>query len=639
MSLTEDPEVGREDGFVLLAPGHPVLRTAAEAVLALGDAGYAHLSPPPGLPPTPATLQRRARDRIQVDHGRIDVSAAPAGGYLWVLRVGALVSFHLSLDEVAQELIESWVLEDGTELAVDFAACLAGATLEAGPPPGGGEWSGAGLTEADTIIRELAAARASDLSALRSRRLASQLAVVDDYYERVLESIEERRARAVEDRKPVLVTQADATRVEWARRRAEVTDEMMSAATVKPFRLHVIGVPVWRVCASVRRGDRGYPIDLVFLPLMSAFLSPSCPACGVVAPLVAGKRRLGCRVCDKPEAEANAAGTAGGGGTGVQDARPPPATMKAVPPAKEKVPKLSPPPRGRDEGKRGPAAAPRPGAGGERTSSGRHQGPGRAKARGSGRVTPKGSSGGSVNKTGDGLTRLVWESVLNERALRPRDVVRHSPMEALVRLYGDRGPGLVVGMRESEEPRGFVAESSRGSLAGTAEAVGWVETSSGRELRFHLEWCTDNGRLLAMTAFPLERAGPLLFSKDRYADVMRERLASLLVPPPFSMAPLEEAARLLLRRATEVCSLGFAARCLAAWWYLNELVDASSAPDEDDAVSAVWAAAVETMVARRTGIRATAQAAAARYGCDLMALRAEIKRAQTLVKASPYTGW
>jgi len=90
----------------------------------------------------------------------------------------------------------------------------------------------------------------------------------------------------------MLAAQSVATRVEWERRRAEVTDEMMPVAIVDPFRLHVFGVPAWRVSAVVKRGSRAYPLDLVWVPMISSFLPPACPSCGSRATLVAARAGL-----------------------------------------------------------------------------------------------------------------------------------------------------------------------------------------------------------------------------------------------------------------------------------------------------------------------------------------------------------
>ena len=53
----------------------------------------------------------------------------------------------------------------------------------------------------------------------------------------------------------------------------------------------------------------------------------------------------------------------------------------------------------------------------------------------------------------------------------------------------------------------------------------------------------------------------------------------------------------------------------------------------------VLAAAVETVIARRTGLRVTTKATAERYGCALTATRAEITRVQALLRHAPAAGW
>jgi hypothetical protein len=49
VAVTADPEVAREDGALLLLPGHPALDQAAAAVLDQGDAGLAWLAWPAGV--------------------------------------------------------------------------------------------------------------------------------------------------------------------------------------------------------------------------------------------------------------------------------------------------------------------------------------------------------------------------------------------------------------------------------------------------------------------------------------------------------------------------------------------------------------------------------------------------------------
>ena len=624
LGLTEDPEVAREEGYVLLAPGHHLLRAAAESVLQQGDTGHCHLPFPPGPALSPAVLQAHARERVHADHGRVDIHSQPSAFYLTAVRVGAMLTFRLSIDEELQELADCWMLADGSELPPDLVKRLSSSTVEPGPAPGASAWAGEGVAAADSRIRDQAAERASELAAQRSKRLVAQLAVVDDYYEGMLASIDQRSASATEDRRGMLAAQADATRVEWERRRAEVTDEMMPVATVDPFRLHVFGVPAWRARAVVKRGSRAYPLDLVWVPLVSSFLTPACPSCGSRTTLVAGKSGLGCRNCTRPEATPEPVVSSVAPLDVV--ASPPLASSTIRPSSEAQQGRARPAPA--TEAAADEAPARRPVA---KLPSGR------ATPKGSsGRVTPKGGAASSPVKMGDRLVRLIWESVLDDAPIKRNQLVPWSPMAALVRLYGSVGPALVVGMLDTEEPRRFVSETTAFPATGIAETIGWLETSRGRELRFVCEWRLDSGRLQSIGPWNLRLVGPVLLAG--YGEVARARYADLLVAPPFSLAPLEPAARLLLRQSSEWLGLGFASRCLAAWWYVLE---GPPAEDREDNVQAgnVLAAAVEAVVARRTGIRVTTKAAAERYGCALTAARAEITRVQALVKHAPAAGW
>ena len=628
LGLTEDPEVAREEGYLLLATGHPLLRAAAESVLQQGDAGHCHLPRPPGPAPSPAVLQSHARDRVHADHGRIDIHSQPSAIYLTIVRVGVMLKFRLSIDEELQELADCWTLADGSEIPPELAKRLSSSTAVPGPAPGANAWAGEGVAAADSRLREKAAERAFELAAQRSKRLVAQLGVVDDYYEGVLASIEERSAKTTEDRRHMLAAQSVATRVEWERRRAEVTDEMMPVAIVDPFRLHVFGVPAWRVSAVVKRGSRAYPLDLVWVPMISSFLPSACPSCGSRATLVAGKSGLGCRNCTRPEATPEP----------VVSSVAPLEAAASPPPASS----TTPPPSEDQQGRARPAARPTPA-----TRAAADEAPprrpaakrpsGRATPKGSsGRVTPKGGAASNPGKTGDRLTRLIWESVLNDSPIRQNRLVPWSPMAALVRLYGSDGPALAVGMPDTEEPRRFVSETTVFPATGVAETIGWLETSRGRELRFVFEWRLDSGRLLSIGPWNLGLVGPVLLGG--YGEVARARYANLLVAPPFSLAPLEPAARLLLRQSSEWLGLGFASRCLAAWWYLLE-GPPGEGRDNDVEAGEVLAAAVETVIARRTGLRVTTKATAERYGCALTATRAEITRVQALLRHAPAAGW
>src|SRR5208283_5389705 len=115
-----------------------------------------------------------------------------------------------------------------------------------------------------------------------------------------------------------------------------------------------------------------YPLDLVWVPMISSFLSPACPSCGSRATLVAGKDRLGCRNCAKSDATPEPVGTLEVAGT-------PPAASSATPAPSED-----------QQGRARPAVRPTPA-----TRAAADEAPARRPAakRPSGRATPKGSSG------------------------------------------------------------------------------------------------------------------------------------------------------------------------------------------------------------------------------------------------------
>ncbi|HMC07936.1 MAG TPA: hypothetical protein VKL22_01250, partial [Actinomycetota bacterium] len=100
LSVTTDPEVAREDGALLVAPGHPVLDAAAASVLSEGDVGRCHLPWPASAVLGDAELVELARASVVVDHGRIDASGLPPSEtYLPALRVGVLVTYATSLED------------------------------------------------------------------------------------------------------------------------------------------------------------------------------------------------------------------------------------------------------------------------------------------------------------------------------------------------------------------------------------------------------------------------------------------------------------------------------------------------------------------------------------------------------------
>jgi hypothetical protein len=103
VAVTADADVAREDGAVLLIAGHPAVERAAAAVLGEGDAGSVYLSWPASRPPARSQLESRARELVPVEHGRIDAAGEPVAVYLPLLRLGAMVSYAVSLTLRFQE--------------------------------------------------------------------------------------------------------------------------------------------------------------------------------------------------------------------------------------------------------------------------------------------------------------------------------------------------------------------------------------------------------------------------------------------------------------------------------------------------------------------------------------------------------
>jgi hypothetical protein len=310
--VTADPEVAREDGAMLVAPGHPALSAAADRVLSTGDAGRLRLAWPAKAPPSPEVLLARARDAFPVDHGRIDAAGAPERVLRPVLRVGALVDFTVSMDASFSELVECWVdARAGLELPARVRDALAAAEVRDGTADaaGGGGAAGYGrpavlppdlvrsVRASYRLIAERAEVRSADLSADVGGARDAEIARALAYYADALDSIERRRSGAPPDRARMLDARAQATRAERVRRIDEIREKYRSQLDIRPIRLHLVEVPALELPVDVRRGPRRYPMVLYWWLPAGAFADLRCPSCGHCAPLVAAKDRLGCENC------------------------------------------------------------------------------------------------------------------------------------------------------------------------------------------------------------------------------------------------------------------------------------------------------------------------------------------------------
>ena len=299
--VTSDPGVAREDGVVLLSTGHPVVLRAADQALTGGDVGIVALEAPPGLAPDRATLQDHLRDQVQVEHGRIDVSGLPTRITRLVLRVGALVTYTVSAQECYQERLESWVdAPTGLPLGPDDVLRLQRAPRPErfrAVPSSALAGASEALDHVHRILDEAAGRRRRKLSAQASDAHQEERAHAGTYYDDALRSLERRRATAPPDRVELLTARAAATREERARRLLEIDEKYQARHEIRPFRLHALLVPGWRVPVDVRRGPRCYPSLFDWLPALGAYAKERCPNCAADAPLSASKTRLGCRIC------------------------------------------------------------------------------------------------------------------------------------------------------------------------------------------------------------------------------------------------------------------------------------------------------------------------------------------------------
>lgn len=301
LAVTAEPEVARDDGALLLIPGHPAVDGAAAAILEEGDVGWAQLAWPSSVQPSSSVLEARARQSFQVDHGRIDAAGEAASVYVPVLRVGALVTHGVSLDHRFREREEVWVdARDGSVLDEQ-----ARRRLEAWPRADGADTNRScvvpdlaeALAHADAALRARADARLGALARQAEGERHDQLARADAYFEAALASIASRRATAAPKRQTLLDAQAESTRVERVRRLAEIEETFTAVCTVTPFRSHLLLVPALYLPVAVRRGPRTFPCSFTWMLPLAAFAPCRCPHCGGGEALVAGRQRLGCRAC------------------------------------------------------------------------------------------------------------------------------------------------------------------------------------------------------------------------------------------------------------------------------------------------------------------------------------------------------
>ncbi|MEX2290467.1 MAG: hypothetical protein WD794_09105 [Mycobacteriales bacterium] len=604
VTVTADPEVAREDGALLLAQGHPVLDRATERVLARGDVGRLPLAWPAGVPPSAEVLVERLRSQVQVDHGRIDVSGElPVAGYAPVLRVGALVTYSLTLDDRFQERQEVWVdAETGLPLPPTVSAALAAAPTTSGLthlvlPADRAQAAAAAQVE----LEQRADERLGALSRQSRGTRDSEVARVADYYRAALDALARRRVAAPADKQALLDARADATRAERERRLAEVEEKFRGTQSIRWYRVHEVLVPTARLPVTIRRGSREYPFVFRWLLPLQMVAPFRCPHCAEPTPLVAGKHRLGCLRCTGQPA-AVPVGAPAVPGT---------ATASAVP-AQPSPPSPGPSPR---------ATAPRP-----RPSPTR---PARA-----GGPRPEPVPVFDAKRCADDGNRLAlkfWESVVAEDRKLARVVVPGSPAEAALRVWGSFGPALAVGVPATARLTELDAATRADPDAALQVTDGWLR-SPQRHYPYSVRWEGASGRPGAVRVAEVvsgQLPGGARLSGHLVRSWWREPRSR---PLPASRIALDPVAAALWKVELPGRGPYLLLRCLAAWWRISDRVHVTGGE------SAV-AAALARLLAACAGTQLSYDTVAVQYSVDPADVRARGGELRPLLALDDGHGW
>lgn len=584
LRVTADPDAAREDGAILLSAGHPALGRCADEVLAMGDVATMAVSVAAAPPPPAEHLQAMARDQVTVDHGRIDATDAPTRSVRAILRVGALVDYTLSSDDHYQECAECWVdVLSQRQLPTHVSRKLA--AVPTVPKDGSPSLTGltAAIGYADRVIERSAMRRRSELGDDVGKARDAELERVEAYYRDALATIERRRAQAAADRQELLDARANSVQNERARRIGETREKYQASHAIRPYRLHVYEVPVWRLPVDVRRGDRRYPLTLDWLIPLARFADIACPHCGADERLVATKTRLGCAGCvPRPIAEV----------------APEPARPSAKPVAKAKQ-VVAPPPTP----KRRPVPV--------------HTDPS---------PTPV-----EFGKLGDKLIAKVWDAVVRNDRRLARICAPDSPAAAAIRLYGPSGAAWAVGIAPTDNPVAVAVDPSTASSGARHTSNGYLDTAAGHRLPFLIRWQAPGGTGQIDEILPYDWP----FEPAHLSRWVLGPGRAGVHAPPQPRIPLGPVGELLWRRVVPAFGLPAVLRCLAALWRL---------PDEnvlrDSHGPAAVAAGIERMVCQRANLTTGRFAdIAAAYRIAEAAARAANDDLQRSLRLGPQRWW
>jgi outer membrane murein-binding lipoprotein Lpp len=567
--ITDDPDISREDGVLFLGAGHPAIDQAAGTVVADGDIGTLTLEHR-SRPLSTEELLTKIRDQVAVDHGRIDATGAPVVSARSLLRLEVLVSHTVSAEEQFTEVAgclvdvpsrvvwpERWADQLRSALTVASVASRSAPRRAVDKNP-----LLKALIAAYQELDTAAAGRGQQLASGADAERTGEIARAGEYYAAALASLDKRGVDADAARRELLAARAEATRAERDRRLTEIDEKYRHRHELRPYRLHLVDVPVLRLATDVRRGERRWPLVFDYLPLLGTFAPTRCPSCDAHAPLVATKAQLGCTTC-----------------VPVRVAEPPVAppppkpapTVKSTPrpaPAVTPAPKpLTGKPAQEKPAARRPAAPPSPPPkSATRRPAARQSRPSLQPDAVFDSLGPRPDDGRPFlpGKLEEKKVANFWDYVaVGERRKLVRLIAPESPLAALVRLYGASGPlhgiGVPVGQLPTSFTRGNYDRPVAGERGGTA---GELRTRQG-EYQYLLLWSPD--RLLE-EIYPYSSPWHL----GRAPGFARTRITQ--APRP-GQIDLDLVASLLLTRTTARHGLAFTARSLAAWW---RLLDAES---------------------------------------------------------------
>ncbi len=590
VAVTSDPDLAREEGALLVIPGHPLLDAATAHILEDGDAGLVWLAWPSKPPPAASALLAAARDQIGVEHGRIDADGEAMPRYAPVMRVGAQVTYLVN--EHFHEREEVWLDAcTGLPLSGELERRLEELPRLEGKPQHARLDADLSMAvhAAHGLLEERSGVRLGSLAKQSEAALRDELALAEGYYTAVLDSIAERQRGAPPERQALFDAQAQAVRVERKRRQHEIEDKFQARHQIRPIRLHLVLVPALRLSVIIRRGERSYPFTLTWWLPTSRFADVRCPACRAPAALVAGKDRLGCQRClSRPAPE---------------PARPPtPAAPTPAPPTRKSPPTPAPPRKSEP-----PVAA----------EEGQQ-------------VRDYEQLRKRVIRVGNKLAGNFWQAIIDQDSWPRKRADPQSPLRVLYRLYGAEGPlrgvGIPVGALPSQSSF-FTREPEPGFLHCTSGRV----VAGGRGYTYTLRWRLEAGKPVVEEVLPFPPAlGGRFFSRWYLLSSNTHALYEGAPAPRIELDPV--AANLWTTELTE-SGLPLVVRCLAAWWRIAGAPELAAQPPP------LLAAALASLLGRRAGLNRTQKAAAADYGADPAEVSTAARQLQRLLRLSEMHLW